>query len=83
MRARVIAVDPGRVFAVRTNGGITIMEIYGRGDVDVDDLVTGDFETLGGMTVRNETRKTDLSVFVQDFHCSAERVLQTYKLKCH
>jgi hypothetical protein len=58
------------------------MEIQGAGDVDVDDSVTGDFETLGGMTVRNETRKTDLSVFVQDFHCSAEVVLQTYRLRC-
>ncbi len=81
MRARVIAVDPGRVFAVRISGGITVMEIHGGEDVQVGEFVVGDFESLGGATVHNDKGKP-LTVEVQDFHCSAEVVLQTYGLKC-
>ena len=82
MRAQVIAVDPGRVFAVRTDGGITVMEIQDGHDIHVDEFVVGDFQSHGTVTLHNETQDTDLNVFIDAIHCTAEAVLQTYGLKC-
>jgi len=45
-------------------------------------IVVGDFESLGGATMYNESRGKSVSVSVEDYHCSAEVVLQMFRLRC-
>jgi hypothetical protein len=78
MRAEVIAVKPGSFFAVQTSGGITVVENPSGCDVQVGDVIRGNFETLGGESMYNETQLEEMDVFVQDFHCSRQVVRQTY-----
>lgn len=79
MRAEVIAVRHP-FFAVELPGGFTVVELIG-GDVDKGEVVSGDFESLGGAKMRNETRRMSLSVFVQDYGCTREVLWATFKLR--
>lgn len=71
--AKVIAVNSRKGFvAVQTNGGITVFELLGGYEVNVGDVIHGDFTALGGETYRNLTNDEDMDVFVQGVHCSSE-----------
>jgi len=48
----------------------SIIELQRDYSPEVDDVVSGDLEGLGGETIRNETQKQDWSVFIQDIHAS-------------
>jgi hypothetical protein len=51
--------------AVQTDGGYTIFELLGGYDVDVGDVIEGDFRALGGETYANRTKGVRMDVFVQ------------------
>jgi len=80
MRARVVDVNLRRGFiAVATSGGITVMEFLGGYEVEMEDVISGDLESLGGEVVVNETRGEKMEVYIQDVDCTAEHAKELMK----
>lgn len=73
MRGRVIGINNRKGFiAVDTGNGITVIELLGGYEVDMDDTVSGDLEAHGGETIINETQNESMEVFIQGVHCTPE-----------
>lgn len=57
MEGRVISINPHKGFiAIKTDGGITVVELLGGYEVEVEDIISGDLESHGGETLFNETQ---------------------------
>ncbi len=77
MRAKVIAINHKKnVIAVATANGITVFELLGGYEVELDDVISGRLESLGNEIFRNETRQENLDVYVQGIHCSPQNARQ-------
>jgi hypothetical protein len=77
LRGPVVGVNLKRGFvAVRTDGGLTIVELLGGYDVQLGDTIAGNLESLGGESLYNETRMEAMDVSIQNFHCSDEAARQ-------
>lgn len=71
MKGHVMDVNPRKGFvAIQTDDGITVMELLGGYDVDLEDIITGEFENHGGEIVHNLTKGEDMSVYIQSVHCT-------------
>ena len=81
MIGKVLAVNPENGFiAVKAPGGLTILEILGGNRVTRGDVIRGDLESLSEELFFNETQADQISVVVQDIHCTpadARRWLQS------
>lgn len=81
MIGKVLAVNPESGFvAVKAPGGLTILEILGGNRVTRGDMIRGDLESLSEEMFFNETQADQISVVVQDIHCTpadARRWLQS------
>lgn len=77
MKAKVIDINNKRGFvAVETANGITVFELLGLYEVELGDIISGNLESLGDRTFRNETRQESLKVYVQGIHCSPQNARQ-------
>lgn len=77
MKGEVVLVNPenGMAALMVDGGGYTSFEVLG-GEVECGDVISGDLESLGGETWRNETQMEDLDVFVEDIHGSRSTARQ-------
>ena len=70
--------NPKGLFAVETEEGqYSIVELLGEYSPEVDDILSGNLEGMGGETLRNVTQKQDWSVFIQDIHASREMAIKS------
>jgi hypothetical protein len=78
MIGKVRAINQQKGFiAVETDSNeFSVFELLGGYDVEIDDVISGDLESLGGETVINKTQSEELDVFIQDSHCDTQRVHQ-------
>ncbi len=73
MKGEVIATNPHKGYiAVRTDGGTSVIELLGAYSVEIDDIISGNLERIGGETLRNETQLESMDVFIQGVHCTAQ-----------
>ena len=74
MKGRVNLLSPKRFMAalMTDNNEYTSFEILGGFDVEIDDIISGDLESLGGETWPNETKHEHIEVFVEDIRGSRE-----------
>ena len=71
MKGTVTAVNYRIGFvAVETDGGITVFELLGEYEIEKDDIISGDLESLGGEIFLNETQDEEMDVYVQGIHCT-------------
>ncbi len=71
MKGHVIAVNARKGFvAVSTDDGITVFELLGGYEVEIDDVISGNLDSLGGESFKNETKLEDMEVYVQGIHCT-------------
>ena len=81
MIGKVLAVNLENGFvAVKAPGGVTILEVLGSNRVTRGDMIRGDLESLSEEMFFNETQADQISVVVQDIHCTpadARRWLQS------
>jgi hypothetical protein len=70
MKARIIKVNYQleRAMFERADGEYGWLEILDSTELEEDEIVSGDFLSLGGTTIRNEDNKM-IEVFIEDF-CS-------------
>ncbi|WP_457571530.1 hypothetical protein [Desulfovulcanus sp.] len=72
MKGIVRAINPRKgMVAVETSLGYSILELLGD-DVEIGDIISGNLDSLGSETVRNETQMENIEVFIQDCHCTAQ-----------
>lgn len=78
MIGKVCAINQQKgLIAVETNSNeFSILELIGGYDVEIDDIISGDLESLGSETVINKTQTEEMDVFIQDCHCNVHRVHQ-------
>ena len=76
-RGTVIAFNPKRSLgAVKIHGGdYCYMEFLGS-EPEPGDVLMGNFESLGGKTVFNETRQINMEVFIEDYHMPRDLALE-------
>jgi hypothetical protein len=58
--------------AVETSSGFTVVEIVDTVDLEVDDELAGDLESLGGGVLRLLPSGEKVDVFIQAIHASQE-----------
>lgn len=76
MKATVVLVNQNRgmVAAQTEDGQYSIFELLGSYDIDVGDVVSSsDFNSMGGETYRNITKREDMDVYVQNLVGSIEQ----------
>ena len=61
---------------VETRQGFTIMEIRQRCAIDISDRVTGELDSPGHATLRNETKNEDFDVWIEHVHCSGAEAVK-------
>ena len=69
MRGKVVWIDPNNseLIKVQFDGGrIATIELLGA-EVEIEDIIIGNFANLGGEMLYNKTQEEDLDVFIQDF----------------
>ena len=63
------------MYAVGTDdGGCTVFELLGGGDVSVGDKVEGDLRSLGSVRLRDLTTGETLDVIIQNFDVSSSEL---------
>ena len=77
MKGIVRFISKNGVFAaVETAAGeYSVLEITDSISLDIEDIISGDLESLGGETLRHETGE-EFEVFIQDIHASEQLARQ-------
>ena len=70
MRGKVASINKRRGMILVDDGDseYTWMELLGEYDVDIGDIIEGALHSLGGETVRNVSKREQMSVYIQDIH---------------
>ena len=72
MEGTVVLMNKAKGFiAVQTEAAISVIEILGSDEVNLGETISGN-QNHGGETLRNETQRCDLSVFIQGVHCTPD-----------
>ena len=71
----ILANRPGRRYAVATDGGCTIFEVVGSGELKVGDFIAGNLVSPREEKFRHGTN--ELRVIVQDVHCGLGTALRS------
>jgi hypothetical protein len=71
VKGKVVGINTRKGFvAVDAANGITVLELLGSYEVEMEDIISGALESLGGETVRNETQNETMEVYIQGVHCT-------------
>ncbi|WP_035597070.1 hypothetical protein [Halomonas salina] len=72
MKGTLVGVNRRKGFiAIRTEEGeLTVAELLGGYEVELEDEIRGDLNALGGETFYNITQDEELDVYVQGVQCS-------------
>jgi len=78
MKGKVALLNPTRGMAslITETGEHTSFEVLGPFNLNLNDIINGDLESLGSETWYNVTKMEQLDVFVEDIHCSSDRALK-------
>jgi hypothetical protein len=71
MKGKVVNLN-GDLCAVEISTGIIVFEILGAHSTEIDDIISGELENLGGESLFNETKDENIDTFIEDIHCTDE-----------
>jgi len=75
-KVRAINHKKGLIAVETSSGDLSLIELLGGYEVEIDDVISGSLESLGCEEVINKTQDEEMSVVIQDCHCSPEYVRQ-------
>ena len=76
MKGRVIGQNLQKgMIAVLTDGGISVMELIGGYEVELEDEIVGDLESHGGEVVENRSQGQEMDVSIEGVHCTRDNAM--------
>ena len=80
MKGTVIDINMNKGFiAIQTDNGITVAELIGGYQVELDDEISGNLDALGGEELFNITHDEKMDVFIQAIYCSDKNARELMK----
>lgn len=75
MEGTVILVNRQKSFiGIDVDGQISIIELLGDYSIEINDILSGEFRSLGADEIYNITQKEEMDVYIQDIHSSKHKI---------
>lgn len=71
MQGKVIIINNRKGFiAVQTDYGVTVIELLGDYNIELEDIISGDLESCGSEDLFNMTQDEEMNTYIQATGCS-------------